>query len=267
MHTKKNTLLDRSKLLATIEDLTKIKNLQSNTNVIELCTRERANTQWKFYTLTKFACFAASLTHVPLGCKDTVLKDSQMKNQSAKCLTFEENTRKPYIGKICHFRSLASHLNGTERHEKENSKLFNLFLEKTGGTDPANLRVVCLKDIAAVEDIVGAGNFLYDNDVLDGSVIGELARRSVLNHSNTLSLLRYNSHLCHFSKINALFEIYRCPSCEHFIKSGSAHGAAFENLQKRIEHDFPKNVLQRRETLFDKLDSFNIPYIDDQKFF
>ena len=43
-----NTLLGRSKLVATTEDLTKIKNLLSNTDVIESCTRERANTKWKF---------------------------------------------------------------------------------------------------------------------------------------------------------------------------------------------------------------------------
>ena len=41
---EKNTLLESSKLVATTEDLTKIKNLLSHTNVNELCTRERANT-------------------------------------------------------------------------------------------------------------------------------------------------------------------------------------------------------------------------------
>ena len=37
--------------------------------------------------------------------------------------------------------------------------------------------------------------------------------------------------------------------------------------KKRIKQVFPKNVYQLREILFDKLDSFNIPYSDDQKLF
>ena len=34
-----------------------------------------------------------------------------------------------------------------------------------------------------------------------------------------------------------------------------------------MKHIYPKNVYQLRETLFDKLDSFNIQYRDDQKLF
>ena len=40
-----NTQLERSKLVATREDLIKIKNLLSNTDVIETCTREWAKTK------------------------------------------------------------------------------------------------------------------------------------------------------------------------------------------------------------------------------
>ena len=36
---------------------------------------------------------------------------------------------------------------------------------------------------------------------------------------------------------------------------------------ERVKHIYPKNVYQLRETLFDKLDSFDIQYTDDQKFF
>ena len=34
---------------------------------------------------------------------------------------------------------------------------------------------------------------------------------------------------------------------------------------EQVKHIYPKNVHQLRETLFDKLDSFNIQYTDDQK--
>ena len=36
---------------------------------------------------------------------------------------------------------------------------------------------------------------------------------------------------------------------------------------ERVKHIYPKNVYQLRETLFEKLDSFNIPYREVQKLF
>ena len=48
-----NTPLQRSKLVTTTENLIKInKNLLSNTDVIESCTRERANPKKKFRSFT-----------------------------------------------------------------------------------------------------------------------------------------------------------------------------------------------------------------------
>ena len=52
--------------------LTKIKNLLCNNEIIESCTREWANTKFKFYKLTNVTIFAALLKEVPRGCKDTI---------------------------------------------------------------------------------------------------------------------------------------------------------------------------------------------------
>ena len=98
--------------MATTEDLTKIKHLLSNTDIIVSCTREGANTKWKFYELSNVTIFAAILKEVPMGCKDTVLPDPVLKNNSVKCSTFEKNIRKPYNDKICLFRALALHWHG-----------------------------------------------------------------------------------------------------------------------------------------------------------
>ena len=54
--------------------------------------------------------FAALLREVTMGCKDTVLPDPLLKNQTVKCLTFEENTRKPYNDNLCLLRSLVLQL-------------------------------------------------------------------------------------------------------------------------------------------------------------
>ena len=79
-----NTLLERSKIVATTEDLTKIKTLLSNTDIIQLCAGERANTKWKFHKLTKVTIFEALLKEGPMGCKDTVLPDTLLRNHSVK---------------------------------------------------------------------------------------------------------------------------------------------------------------------------------------
>ena len=62
-----NTLLDRSKLVCTHDDLAKLTDFLNKTDVIESCSRERINTKWRVYKLTNLAVFAALLKDVPMG--------------------------------------------------------------------------------------------------------------------------------------------------------------------------------------------------------
>ena len=140
-----------------------------------MCTRERAETKWNFYKLTYVTIFAALLKQVPMGGKDTLTPDALPKNASIKNLIFEQYVRKPIKNNFCLLRSEAFYLRRIERLEQETSKLFNLFIGKTGGTDLENFGGVCKEDIAAVEDIVQADVFLYNYDIVDGYMIGELA--------------------------------------------------------------------------------------------
>ena len=123
-----------------------------------------------------------------MGSKDTVLPNPILKNYSVNCLPFEENTRKH--GAVIMYISLElwSCICIEMTLEEETSKLFNLFVEKTSGTDPANSRGVFMEDIAVVEDIVQVDFFLYDIDVVDGSVIGEVARQCVVKYFNAMQL-------------------------------------------------------------------------------
>ena len=43
-----NTLLDRSNLVCTHDDLAKLTNFLNKTDVIECCSREKMNTKWRF---------------------------------------------------------------------------------------------------------------------------------------------------------------------------------------------------------------------------
>ena len=127
-----NTPMERSKLVCTPDDIANLKQKLQKMDIADLCTRERANTKWKFYKLTNLTVFAALLKDVPMGCKDCLLPEQLLKNQTVYRLTFEKNTRKPYNDNLCLFRAVALHLLGNERSEEETSKIFKLFLNNLG---------------------------------------------------------------------------------------------------------------------------------------
>ena len=78
--------------MATKEKLREIENPLFNFDVNENCRKKRADTKWKFQKLTKIKKFAALLTVFRMN--------PLLKNFSAKCLPFEENTGKPYNDKL-----------------------------------------------------------------------------------------------------------------------------------------------------------------------
>ena len=106
---------------------------------------------------------------------------------------------------FCLCGALVLHLHRTERLEKEATNLFNLLLEIIDENEPANFRGVCIEDIVAVEDIVQADHFLCI-EIVEGSMIVELARRIWGKYSNTVRLLQYFSQLCYACIKNALFK-------------------------------------------------------------
>ena len=209
-----DTLLDRSKLVCTRDDLAKLKDFFNKTDVIESCSRKRMNTKWRFYWLTNLTVFAALLKDVSMGCKDAVLPEPLLKNHTINCLTFEENTRQPYNDNLCLFRALSLHLRRNQRLEEVTCKFFNSILNKMHGLSPNQFKGVHLNDTPIVENLLTLINLLYDIDIVDGNVIRKPARRSVQKYDNTVRLLRYNNHICYVSDINAACQSFCCPNCD-----------------------------------------------------
>ena len=174
-----NTIMERSKLLCTQADMTNLKDRMQKMDIVDICTRERANTKWKFYKLTSLTTFASLLKDVPMGWKDTVLPEPLLKNHNVNCLTYETNTLQPYNDNLSLFRLLALHLHGNKKLEEETTKIFNLFLINSEERDPSNFQSVHMIDIPKVEDLLQLNIFLYDIDFVDGELIGELCRRSI----------------------------------------------------------------------------------------
>ena len=191
--------------MCTHDALAKLKDFLNQTDVTESCSRERMNKKWRFYKLTNLTEFAALLKDIPLGCKNAVLPEPPLKNHTINCLTIQENTRQSYNDNLCLFRALALHMHGNQRLEEETSKLFNLFINKMDGLSPNQFQALYLNDILFVEDLLTLNLVVYDIDIVDGNIIGELARRSVQKYENTVRLLRYNNHICYVNNINAVF--------------------------------------------------------------
>ena len=260
-----NTLMERSKLVCTPHDIINLKEKLQKMDVVDLSTRERANTKWKFYKLTNLTVFVTLLKDVPMGCKDSVLPEPLLKNQMVNCLFYEQNTKKPCKENRCLVRALALHLHGNERLEEETSKFVKLFLNNCGEADASKFQGVHMTDIPKKEEMLQLNIFLYDSDFVDGELIGELARRSIQKLEKSVKLLRYNNHSCYVSDINSFFKYFRCSSCDTiFSKTGNLERHLI-TCSERVKHIYPKNVYHLRENLFEKLDSFNIPYREDLK--
>ena len=223
------------------------------------------NTEWRFYKLTKLTVFAALLKDVSMGCKSAVLLEPILRNRTINCLTYEENTRQPYNDNLCLFRALALHLHGTQGLEEETSKLFNLFFNKLDGLSPNQFQRVHMNDIPTIEDLLTLNILLYDIDIVDGNIVGELARGTAPKYENTVRLLRYNNHICYVNNINAVLQSSRCPNCDTFIDKTFNLERHLTTCNERVKNVYPRKVYQIRETLFDKLDySFGIKYTIEQ---
>ena len=149
-----NTIMETSKLVCTQADMTNLKDRMQKMDIVDICTRERANTKWKFYKLTNSTFFASLLKDVPMGCKDTVLLEPLLGNRNVNCLTFEKNTLKPYNDNLCLFRALALHLHANEKLEEETSKIFQLFFDNSEEGDVSKIQAVHLNDIPKVEKLL-----------------------------------------------------------------------------------------------------------------
>ena len=87
--------------------------------------------------------------------------------------------RQPYNNNLCLFSVLDLHMHGNQRLEEETLKLFNLIIHEMERLSADQFQGVHMNDIPFFEDLLTLNIVLYDIDIVDGNIIGELARRSV----------------------------------------------------------------------------------------
>ena len=87
-----------------------------------------------------------------------------------------------------------------------------------------------MNDFPIVEDLLTLNILLYDIDIVDGNIMGELARRSVQKYDNTVRLLRYNNHICYVSNIMQSSNLFVAPVVI-FFQENIQFGATFYYMQ------------------------------------
>ena len=125
--------------------------------------------------------------------------------------------------------------------------------------DVSKIQGVHLNDIPKVEDLLQLNIFLYDIDFVDGELIGEPCRKSIQKYEKIVKFLHYNNHICYVNNINALFKAFRCATSDTFFSKTGSLERHLVTCSDRVKHIYPKNDYELRETLYAKLNAFNIP--------
>ena len=145
--------------------------------------------------------FAALLRKIPTGCKDAVLRGSLLKNHTLIALLTSrtpKNHTKTIFASSEHLISTCMEMRDLRKKHQSCSISFLLAVQIL------TLQGVCMDNIPSVEDIVGINIFIYDIDLIDGAMVGELTRRSIKKYEKSVQLIRYNSHICYVDNIHAL---------------------------------------------------------------
>ena len=107
------------------------------------------------------------------------------------------------------------------------------------GLSPNQFQGVHKNDIPTVEELLTLNIFLYDIDIVDGNIVGELAK-----YENTVRLLRYKNHICYVNNINAVFQSFRCPNCDTFFNRTINLERQLTTCSERVKNIYPRNVYQ-----------------------
>ena len=162
------------------------------------------------------------------------------------------------------YRAFTLRFHGNQKLEEEISKIFNSIINRMDGLTTPQFQGVPMNDIPVVEDFLHLNIFHYEKDIVDGKILGEVGRWSVQKYENTVRLMRYNIHICYVRNINAVFQSFRCSTCDTFVSRTSHLERHLTSCSERVKHVYPKNVYQIREILFDKLNYFGIEYTKEQ---
>ena len=175
-----------------------------------------------------------------MGCPDSVLPEPLLRHTQVNCLSSNKD-KNSYKDHLVLFRALAIYMNGHNDFDFHNSRYFTEFLSKSR-LEPKSFRGVSVKDLPVVEEIVQRNIFIYDFDIQEGELVGELARRNFGRFDKTVKLLSFNNHIIHRNDVDSFFIRFRCPSCDTFFIKPENFNKHLLRCKERARNIYPKNV-------------------------
>ena len=171
-----NTFFEKTYLLSSKGDLVSLQDRVVKMDLVETCAHDWENTKWQFALTTNITIFCALLKNISLGCIDAVLPELLFRRSDANCLV-SKGCCETYRDYLCLFRAIAVHVYGLSELETKAANLFSTFLHESG-RDAINFRGVSIDHLVFVEKAMKHNTFIYNIDIGEGEVVGELARRS-----------------------------------------------------------------------------------------
>ena len=163
---------------------------------------------------------------------------------------------------MCLFRAIAIHLFGSVDVELPAVIIFHNFVT-AGGCDPEHFAGASFDQVPIIEELIKQNTFIYDLNIEDGEIIGELVRRSVERYDENIKLLRYNNQICYVNDNNKFFKKFRCPSCDVFFNHLGHFDRQLKTCKERVKNIYTRGAYSLRETPFEKLGNFSIAYPED----
>ena len=104
-----------------------------------------------------------------------------------------------------------------------------------------------MNDIRTVKYLLNLNILLYDIDIVDGNIVGELARRSVQKNENTVRLLKYNNHICYVNNLIAVFHFFRCPNFDTFFNRTFNLEQRLTTCSERVKMSIRRTYIKHTE--------------------
>ena len=127
-----------------------LQNILDALKVVELSTKESSSTKWKFRFTTKLTVFAALLKSVSVGYEDVLLPPRLVNSTDLNCLTYKAN-KEGFNDNLCLLKAICMHKTGSQRLEKETSKLLSQNIDITPKVTAEAFHGVALEVLHVVE--------------------------------------------------------------------------------------------------------------------
>ena len=156
-----------------------------------------------------FNIFAPLLKNVPKEYLDAMIPEPRLRHNQVICLSLDFHTPPLNNDNLLLFREIAVLLFGGNNHETSTSRIVKYFVE---------FYRVLMASLPTVEDVAEKNINVYEIDIEDEDVVGELAWRRIGKNENAVKISRFYNHFVYGNKIDNFCKRFRCITCDTVFK-------------------------------------------------